>query len=263
MRSPIGRIRGRTARAGRRHTNGFKGELNLLRRDCTPFPAEVSIFSHRDGGEVRIGIVLRDVAERKRLEERLKNSLSMLVAIHEAGRVMSSTLELEEIGAGLLEIVRRVSDPGAAVISLRDGPGRFYTLRALGPESLWSVASTTPQAQDARKDAGQTGEYRLFRLPQPEEEDDVPPMGLCVPLVARNDRVIGVLEAYGSDALTEKTTVHVLESLIRQAASALENARLYGQLAERERRLRALVGKLLTAQEEERRRVACATSTTG
>ena len=44
--------------------------------------------------------------------------------------------------------------------------------------------------------------------------------------------------------------------MTNQAASALENARLYGELAEREKRLQELVGKILVAQEEERRRVA-------
>src|SRR5947207_2956618 len=37
---------------------------------------------------------------------------------------------------------------------------------------------------------------------------------------------------------------------------ALDNARLYRELAEREQRLEDLVGRLLVAQEEERRRVA-------
>lgn len=67
---------------------------------------------------------------------------------------------------------------------------------------------------------------------------------------------MGVLEAYGPEALIEGDTISVLSSLTGQAASALENARLYRELAERERRLRDLVGKLLGAQEEERRRVA-------
>ena len=242
------------AGAEQRDTNRFKGELNLLRRDGTSFPAEVSIFLYRDGGEVRIGIVLRDVAERKRLEERLTSSLNMLVAVHEASRVMSSTLELEEIGARLLELMRRVSNLSAAVISLRDERGRLCTLHAFGLESLWRAASTTPEVQDARRGALETGECRLFHLQQPE--DDMPPVGLCLPLVVR-DRVTGVVEAYGSNNLAEKPTVHAFESLTRQAASALENARLYRELAERERQLRDLVGKLLVAQEEERRRVAC------
>ena len=45
-------------------------------------------------------------------------------------------------------------------------------------------------------------------------------------------------------------------SLASQAASALENARLYTELSERENQLRDLVGRLIMAQEEERRRVA-------
>src|SRR5205085_11632407 len=45
-------------------------------------------------------------------------------------------------------------------------------------------------------------------------------------------------------------------ALARQCAQALERARLYRELAERERRLQDLVGRLLVAQEEERRRVA-------
>jgi signal transduction histidine kinase len=75
-----------------------------------------------------------------------------------------------------------------------------------------------------------------------------------LPLLVR-DRVIGVLEAYGTAALGE-AGAESLYSLANQAASALENARLYAELAERENQLRRLVGKLIMAQEEERRRVA-------
>jgi len=70
------------------------------------------------------------------------------------------------------------------------------------------------------------------------------------------DRLIGVLEAYGSEPLAERANVEVLTSFSSQVGSALENARLYKELAEREHRLRDLVGQVLAAQEEERRRVA-------
>lgn len=243
------------AHAEQRGTNRFKGELNLLRRDRTPFPAEVSISLFHVGDEARIGIIFRDITERKRLEERLKSSLSTLITVHEAGRVMSTTLELEEVGARLLELMRRVFNLSAAAISLRDERGRLCTLHAFGLEGLWWMSSFTPEVQDARRGALETGEYRLARLQQPGE-DDMTRVGLCVPLIVRG-RVTGVVEAYGSNDLAEKPTVHALESLTRQAASAIENARLHRELSERERQSRALVGKLLVAQEEERRRVAC------
>jgi signal transduction histidine kinase len=76
-----------------------------------------------------------------------------------------------------------------------------------------------------------------------------------LPLRVR-DRVIGVLEAYGPKTLVGKETIETLSSLASQGASALENARLYEELAERERELHELVGRMITAQEEERRRVA-------
>jgi signal transduction histidine kinase len=73
---------------------------------------------------------------------------------------------------------------------------------------------------------------------------------------SENERVIGLLEAYGPESLAKEMVVETLQSLAGQAASALENAQLYRELAERERRLKGLVGKLLQAKEEERRRVA-------
>lgn len=78
---------------------------------------------------------------------------------------------------------------------------------------------------------------------------------LLLPLKTRN-RTIGVLEIYGPEAMAEQDLVDVLLNLTTKAASALENAELYERLTERERQLRELVGKLLVAQEEERRRVA-------
>jgi PAS domain S-box-containing protein len=48
----------------------------------------------------------------------------------------------------------------------------------------------------------------------------------------------------------------ILRDITDRKRAEEERARLYGELAERERRLEALVGQLLLAQEEERRRVA-------
>jgi signal transduction histidine kinase len=98
-----------------------------------------------------------------------------------------------------------------------------------------------------------TGEHRLFRLRGPEGDGQL--VGLCLPLRTK-ERVDAMLEAYGPESLAGEDAVEFLRSLAAQAASALENARLYNELAEREARLKELVGKLLTAQEEERRRVA-------
>ena len=63
--------------------------------------------------------------------------------------------------------------------------------------------------------------------------------------------------ASASASVSRPRAVEMLESLTRQAASALENARLHQQLADRERRLQDLANRLFETREEERRRVAC------
>jgi DNA-binding NarL/FixJ family response regulator/signal transduction histidine kinase len=199
--------------------------------------------------------VIEDISRRRRVEERLESSLSALVALHEAGRVLSSTLEPEEIGRRLLKIIHGVSDISGAIIKVQDELGRLRVLHANGPEDLWRQASNTPEAEAARHRALETKERQPFRLGQPAGSG-TPLTGLCLPLVVGN-RLIGVLEIYRPEALTEKTEVETLESMTRQAASALENACLHQEVAERERRLQDLARRLLEAREEERRRVAC------
>jgi signal transduction histidine kinase len=80
---------------------------------------------------------------------------------------------------------------------------------------------------------------------------------LIVPLRVR-DQVIGTIgisrDQPGRPYTLEDQTF--LQELADRAATAIENTRLHGQLADRERRLQELIGQLFMAQEEERRRVA-------
>jgi DNA-binding NarL/FixJ family response regulator/signal transduction histidine kinase len=200
------------------------------------------------------GSSLEDVNQRKQIEEKLTSGLGALVAVHEAGRILSSTLSLDEIGTRLLNIAQRITALTAAVISLADEHGRLRELHALGPEGLRRVASSTPEAQVARRRALKTQERQAFGL-APPAVGGTSLVGLCLPLVIRN-RLTGMLEVYGPEALGEKAKVEILESITRQAASAFENARLHRELAEREHLLEDLAGRLLEVRKEERRRLA-------
>jgi len=192
--------------------------------------------------------------ESVQLHERLEQSLEALLAIHDAGRVLSSTLEADAIGRRLLDIVARVSGLEAAVIRLRNQRQQVRVWQSRGAEALWRWAQATAASKAARKTALATGEPQLFPLGSPPG-GGAPLVAWCIRLRAQ-DRVLGVLEAYGREDRAAENTAEFLGSLANQAATALDNARLYRELAEREQQLADLVGRLLVAQEEERRRIA-------
>jgi PAS domain S-box-containing protein len=69
----------------KRSTTGkFFGELTGLRNDGTPFPVELSSALFMDGnGNQRSSMIIRDISERKLVEEALKRKLEQLERFHE------------------------------------------------------------------------------------------------------------------------------------------------------------------------------------
>jgi PAS domain S-box-containing protein len=232
----------------------FVGERKYRCKDGSLVDVEVNVGVIPYGDRRAMCIVAHDITEHKHAEAALRQSLSVLRAMREAGQVLSSTLESEEIVTRLLEIMRSVASLTAAVISRFNEEGNLRVWRSAGLEDLWPRVRFTPEAEAARRAVLENEEQQLFRMRRPGSENEYL-VGLCLPIGAR-DRIAGVLEAYGQESLSQSDIVEIISSLTSQAASALENARLYEELGDRERALQNLVGKLLGAQEEERRRVA-------
>jgi PAS domain S-box-containing protein len=232
----------------------FIGERRHRRKDGSLVDVEVSSSVISYGGGEALCVIVHDITERKRSAERLQRSLDALLGLYEAGQILSSSLEREEIGSRLLEIASRVSNLTAAVISIPDENGELIIWRSSGLEGLWRQIRYSPEAVAARQKVLETRKYQAVRL-RPGDADESQLVSLNLPLLVRG-RLIGVLEAYGPEALGERQYEETLISLANQGASALENARLYAELAERENRLQDLIRKLITAQEEERRKVS-------
>jgi PAS domain S-box-containing protein len=90
---------GERDRAGR-----FSGELTALRRDGSPFPCEVSSAIFKDSeGKLKTSMVIRDITERKRAEEKLIAALqekeALLKEIHHRVKnnlqIISSMISLQ------------------------------------------------------------------------------------------------------------------------------------------------------------------------
>jgi hypothetical protein len=119
------------------------------------------------GGGEALCVIVHDITERKRSAERLQRSLDALLGLYEAGQILSSSLEREEIGSRLLEIASRVSNLTAAVISIPDEEGELRIWRSTGLEGLWHQARFFPEAVAARQKALETRKYQAVRLQQP------------------------------------------------------------------------------------------------
>jgi PAS domain S-box-containing protein len=232
----------------------FIGERRHRRKDGSLVHVEVgsSVISY--GGGEALCVIVHDITERRRSAERLQRSLDALLALYEAGQILGSSLQREEIGSRLLDIARRVSSLTAAVIAVPDDEGELKVWRSTGLEELRRDVRFSQEALASRQRVLETRKHQAVRMSQPGD-GAAPLVGLNLPLLVR-DRIIGVFEAYGPESLLERQNEETLISLANQGASALENARLYADLAERENRLQDLIRKLITAQEEERRKVS-------
>src|SRR5919107_2539600 len=94
------------------------GERRYRRKDGSLIDVEVSAGAIAYGGRPALCVVAHEVTQRKLAEEALRRSLDALLALYETGQILSSSLEREEIGSRLLQVVRRVSNLTAAVISI-------------------------------------------------------------------------------------------------------------------------------------------------
>ena len=112
-------------------------EMPARRKDGTEFPAELSITAVRVGGEPVFTAYLRDITERKRAEDALRQSLDRFRTLVEA-----------------LPQMVFVADPAGAVVSAN---GRWveYTARPPAEAPDW-VTAVHPEDADAARAAWQT-----------------------------------------------------------------------------------------------------------
>jgi PAS domain S-box-containing protein len=232
----------------------FLGERRYRRKDGALIIVEVSASTIAYEDKKVLCVVAQDLTERKQTEGVQRRSLDTLLALYEAGHVLSSTLESEEVGTRLLRIMQRIANLPTVVISTPDRHGQMRIWRAVGLSALREKVRYTPEIQTTLWSVLKGAKPQSLRLGNLGEDAGIWTL-LVLPLRIQN-RTIGLLEVYGPEKMLEEDTVEILSGIAGQAASALENARLYGELAQRERQLEDLVGKLLVAHEEERRHVA-------
>jgi signal transduction histidine kinase/ActR/RegA family two-component response regulator len=191
------------------------------------------------------------VEEKEASEERardlvkeLHTKIKELNALHEAGKTISSTMNLEEILLFVLNVMGELVNAEGGGIYLEEN-GEFLLRASKGNIQLpaRSVHSTATMIFRSKKTlvvsgvAAEIPGVQVVLVPFIAKEKD---LGFCALIFNR------VVEISPGD-------LTFLSTLASQAGVAIENAKLYQDATESKRQIEALLSKLVYAQEEERK----------
>jgi len=244
-----------------------KGELN------------VEVASHSDDEIGQLGGSFNEMVaglrDREALEQRLKERTAALqaqterlAALNTIADTVSQSLDLERILDSALQRIGELIDVRASWVVLRnEQSGRFEFAAGRGlPEGNAPSNVLCIWDRSVCSEVFELGESRVLQDPVgggcPMAEY-LRQQGLvsrvCVPLQSK-DHVLGVMSLVGNvpDGLftLPADTLEMLNAIGRQMGVAIENARLYEELRREEELRRHLLERVITVQEEERKRIA-------
>ncbi|RME75484.1 MAG: GAF domain-containing protein [Chloroflexi bacterium] len=192
-------------------------------------------------------------------------------ALQVIGRALASELDYQRIVRNVAEFAYRLTGPQFVFVAVPDGEDKdsLRVVAAIGRNeldgSLVNIDDIPPPFLHQRGVQEAVSKARPVVIPDALAEMDrvdTGPLGLrwqsmaAAPLLAHN-QLVGVLAAYAAQPhFFTASDVSTLMSLASQAAVAIQNARLFAELAEQREALWQMSLRLVHAQEEERRRIS-------
>jgi GAF domain-containing protein len=227
------------------------GSIVVYRHEIAPFSEKQVQLVETFADQAVIAI--ENVRLFKELEARtreLTRSVGELRALGEVGQAISSTLDLETVLSTIVARATQLTGVDAGVIYEYDERREVFEVRAA--ERLEDDIVKMLVATPVRKGQGATG--RLAEVPEPIQVADVRDLAaqipvrdafvragyrslLAVPLV-REDHLIGGLTVFRkTPGQFAPGTVDLLRTFATQSALAIQNARLFREIADKSRQL--------------------------
>ncbi len=178
----------------------------------------------------RVGVVLRI----RRTEQMLRRRNQELAALEDINRMVSSSLDLDEVLASALEGLGRLIDTDALALVLNDEESQAWVVRtARAQPGVWLAGRVVPNDDVILHGSLAGGHSTLFRALDGGFWNEVlgrPSLDiLCVPLVKGNDH-IGALVVLKQAAGLDEESIPLVEHLAATVSVAVQNARLFQDL---------------------------------
>ncbi len=249
---------GKPFRVTHQHVDTTDGSTRYLEVTASP-------LRDSEGRVSQIVELWRDVTEEKEMQEMILQRNRELSAVNAIARVVGQSIKIDECLDLALTEVRRITRMDVGSIFLLEGDERalrlrtYYGISAQGAEATGRLGLTDTACggvleigeavvvqQPSRAGAGSFGAFQREALASL----------IHVPLIAKNV-ALGTLclgmrtpREFGSEEIS------LLSAIGSQIAVAVENARLYQELRRKEQLRGELLRRVISAQEDERKRIA-------
>lgn len=230
---------------------GHVNVLSAVRADGEEFPIEATISQVMAAGQKVFTVLIRDVTERVRLETRLR-------FLAEAGTLLARSLDFEEtLSSVAMLVVPTLADWCSLHVLEEDGSVRLAAVAHSDPEKVklaWELRTRYPADPEAPRGVPQvlrTGVSELYpevgdAMLQAAARDEQHlqilreagiTSAIVVPVKSR-ERIRGALSLFAAESGRRfgPDDLALAEEVGRRASLALENAGLYRELQEADRR---------------------------
>lgn len=199
-----------------------------------------------DGSVRNVVHLIRDVTEKKKIEQELKSRVSELATLYEFGLKVISTLDIQELLSFVTDTLYRTMGAGECSIFLWDGDKETLALKSssyvpheqigrvkirLGEGIIgWiAVNRSVVNLKDMKSDSRYEDRYGLIKRFFPKKRLSY----LGIPLIL-GDKLLGVLSLLDKKGAPKFSTFDqsLAQSMGNQLSVALENSSLYQRLKE-------------------------------
>ncbi len=218
-----------------------------------------------DGQVSSVVEMLRDVTEEKRLEETLLQRNRELSAVNAIARVVGQSLKLDECLQSALREALRITQVEVGSIYLLEGEDRALKLRVCcgmseeGAEAAGRMALTDAACGgvlQVREPVVVQNVSQTTRAAYSALQREALSSLVHVPLIAKGTPLGTLcLGAHDAHQFTDEE-LSLLSAIGNQIAMAVENAQLYEELSRKEQLRGELLRRVISVQEDERKRIA-------